>query len=119
MKISITNSFEVTPEDVKRIMVAALQGIKYWCNKVEIDKLPDNSERKEVSDVISSGGSLTLYDFQEADMIWHLDQNKFLTGIELEMERGQHGTFKNLMNNLDTEIADCIIQFALFGELWD
>lgn len=110
----------VTGQDIDDIMVAALEGgITYWCREAKVvgDFLGDYA-----SEQISRGGKLTLHD-AESEKVWELDRDKFLNGIKLWIQNGMDeyhalgadGTLDCC--EIDSAMADLIIQFAIFGEI--
>ena len=129
-KVSLKAEMEVvlSQEDIDDIMVGALEGgINYWCDEAKVvgDYLGEYASQQ-----ISRGGQLLLHDF-EKDKTCMLDKEKFLNGIRLyisngntyclEILRGNYGipTGKDKLDTcrLDAGMADCIIQYALFGEI--
>lgn len=118
-KIIVQSQIEVnlTQKDIDDIMVTALEGgITGWCRHV---KVVGDFLGEYASDQISRGGSLVLYDAEGSDK-WELTLEKFLNGMKLYFEDGCHvqvedGTIDP--GDIDANDADCIIQFALFGEV--
>ena len=117
LKVSI--DVEVTAEDIDDLMCTALEGgICHWCSETEVvgDYLG-----KYAHEQISRGGMLKLHDAEE-DETYELDRDKFLRGLKMFIEKG-NGDLVNIKNkridpaDFDSENADCIIQYALFGEL--
>ena len=114
----------VSNEDIDDIVCTALEGgIGYWCYRAEVE---GEYLGEYASDQISRGGTLKLYD-AESDDVWDLDKAKLLNGISLAITNGflleyKWVKFKNEIITIDTyqvdaEVADAIIQYALFGEL--
>ena len=107
----------LTQQDVDDIMVAALEGgINYWCREAEV---VGEYLGKCASDQISRGGSLILHDSESSDK-WELTLEKFLNGVKLYFEDGCHVQVEDNRidaGDIDAGDADCIIQFALFGEV--
>ena len=71
------------------------------------------------SEQIARGGTLRLYD-AESSASWELTREKFLNGVKLYLEEGNHVSVEdNALDaaDIDANDADCIIQFALFGEV--
>lgn len=112
--------FQLTQQDVDDIMVGALEGgINYWCREAEVvgDYLGEYA-----SDQISRGGKLILHDAESSDK-WELDLEKFLNGMKLWVQNGddnygavqKDGTVDTCQ--IDAEMADLIVQYALFGEV--
>lgn len=111
----------LTTENVDDIMVSALEGgINYWCSEAEV------VEERRCGDwgheQIARGGALILHD-AESDNKWTLDMEKFTQGFRLWLENGDDrygavsgdGTVNT--GEIDGEMADLIIQYALFGEV--
>ena len=109
----------LTDEDVDAIMVSALEGgINWWCKEAEVvgDYLGEFA-----SDQISRGGMLILHDAESTDK-WELDIEKFTQGFRLWLEHGgdRYGAVSNGKVDtceIDGEMADQIIQYALFGDV--
>lgn len=106
----------LTQQDIDDIMVTALEGgINYWCRKAEVlgEYLGETA-----SDQISRGGILILHDAESAQT-WELTLGKFLNGVKLYFEQGCHVQVEDNaieIGDIDAGDADCIVQFALFGE---
>lgn len=107
----------LTEQDIDDIMCAALEGgICYWCSKAEVigDYLGEYAHEQ-----ISRGGALRLHDC-ESEQVYELTLENFLKGVKLYFEQGCHVQVED--NTIDTcdidaNDADCIVQFALFGEV--
>lgn len=104
-------------KDIDDIMDAALAGgIFYWCEAVEVD---GEYLGEYASEQISRGGTLILYDSEE-NKTYTLNKEKFIEGMKKYIE--SYGVFINRGMNIntcdiDSEAADCIIQYALFGDV--
>lgn len=119
-EIEIKESLIVTEEDIDDIMTSALEGgITYWCNKAEVvgDYLGEYA-----SEQIARGGKLWLYDIEEGGY-YELTLEKLLKGIKLA-HLGRYYSNYCWCNGLkldtcqiDAEVADVIIQLALFDEV--
>ena len=107
----------LTQQDIDDIMVTALEGgINYWCRKAEV---VGEYLGKCASDQISRGGSLILHDAESSDK-WELTLEKFLEGVKRYFEDGYHVQVDDGCidaGDIDAGDADCIVQFALFGEV--
>jgi hypothetical protein len=126
-KFKIEIEVTVTAEQMQDIMVTALEGgINYWCGKAEMVKdtvgggfegVSLENEEKVVyaSDIIGKGGKLKLYD-AESDDTWELDREKLLNGIKKYMVENGYGNMEELIDNHDADVADLIVQYALFNE---
>ena len=114
----------LTQQDVDDIMDSALEeGICYWSDCVEA---VDRYLSEYASGQISRGGKLKIHvdePFDEANTEWYeLDIEKFAQGFRLWLENGgdRYGTVSNGKVDtceIDGEMADLIIQYALFGEV--
>lgn len=121
MKMNLKMDVTINQRDIDDIMSIALEGgITYWCSYAEV--VGGEYLGEYASDQISRGGKLKLYDAEE-DKQYTLTLSKLLKGIEafIEWDRGAHeivnhdgeiDTYK-----IDAEIADQIIQLALFGDI--
>lgn len=118
-KFTVRPQLEVnlTQRDIDDIMVAALEGgINYWCCDAEV---VGEYLGEYASDQISRGGVLILHDAESAQT-WELTLEKFLNGVKLYFEDGCHVQIEDGSidtGDIDANDADCIIQFALFGEV--
>jgi len=118
-EISARTKFVVTEEDIDDIMAGALEGgIAYWCGKAEV---VGEYLGEFASEQISKGGSLKLYDSEEGAE-YTLTLEKFLNGMKLFVEQGYDRYNAVSEGNVDTceidgEMADCIIQLALFSDV--
>lgn len=109
----------LTCEDVDDIMCSVLDAIGYWCRKAQV---VGEYLGEYASEQISRGGALTLYDAESSDK-WTLDLEKFLNGVKLWLQNGDDrygalqgdGTLDT--GEIDGEMADMIVQYALFGEV--
>ena len=112
-------NFKLTEENIDDIMDAAFYGINYWCSKAEIvgERLGDYA-----SEQISRGGTLKMYD-AESDDVWELTLEKFLKGFKLWVANGddEYGALQSDgtvdTGEIDSAMADMIIQYALFDEI--
>lgn len=116
-------TYKITDQGIDDIIVTALEGgINYWCMKaVPINKDGDLEYLGEyASDQISRGGSLVLYD-NESDDTWVLDKEKFMKGLDIFIRKcgEDNHTHNNYIDagTIDSTLADCIVQFALFDDL--
>ena len=118
--IEIKKSIKVTQEDIDDIMCSALEGgITYWCRKA---KVVGEYLGEYASEQISRGGTLKLYDAEE-DEVYELTLEKLLEGIKLAVDGNYYDDYdwcdgKTIDTcQVDAEVADCIVQLALFGEI--
>ena len=106
----------LTKEDIDDIMCSALEGgICYWASKAKV------VEEKRCGDwgheQIARGGALILHDAESSDK-WELNLEKFLNGVKLWLQYGAlqcDGTLDT--GEIDADMADMIIQYAIFGEV--
>lgn len=115
---------QLTQQDVDDIMVSALEGgICYWSDCAEVVGCYLS---EYASGQISRGGKLKIHvdePFDEANTEWYeLDMEKFAQGFRLWLENGgdRYGAVSNGEVDtceIDGEMADLIIQYALFGEV--
>ena len=106
----------LTRQDIDTIMCMALDNISSWCQRVEI---AGKQLCESASSQIASGGVL-IFHSAEKSCCWELTLSKFLNGLKLYFERGLHVKVDD--NRIDLcdvagSDADCIVQFALFGEV--
>lgn len=118
--VEVIHRYKVTQEDIDDIMVAALEGgINYWCRKAKVvgDYLGEYA-----SEQISRGGSLILYDAESNDH-WELNLEKLLNGIQKAVEGNWFSDYDWYVDGeldcyqVDTEVADTIVQLALFDDI--
>ena len=118
-RLDITTVISVTQEDVDDIMCAALEGgITHWCNKVEVI---GDCLGKYAHEQIGREGSLMLH-VRGEHMSHALTPYSFRRGLhQFIQDRYSNCAFicgnKLDASMLDAGDADCIVQYALFGEL--
>ena len=110
----------VTGQDIEDIMCTALDGgITHWCSSVEVI---ESACIGYASEQLRYDGKLKLFD-AESDDTWVLTRDMLLNGIKLWAEFGGdpcgaicgNGTLDT--SEIDANIADMIVQYALFGEV--
>jgi len=111
----------ISNEQINDLMVAALEGgINYWCGCATLKEgslTPEQKEKMEyVSDAISLGGVVVLEDAESSDT-WELTKEKFLSGVEKTIEWGNYRDVEDMFDNHDAEVADVLLQYALFDEI--
>lgn len=108
----------MTQQDIDDIMVSALEGgINYWCREAEV--VEDKRCGDWGHEQIARGGVLILHDAESSGK-WELTLEKFLNGVKLYFEQGCHIQVEDNRidtGDMDANDADCIVQFALFGEV--
>lgn len=119
-KLNITTTLNITEEDIDDIMCTAIEGgITNWCSRAKVagEYLGEYGHEQ-----IARGGKLLLYDMVE-DKEYELTLEDLLKGIKMAIEEGyyeNYGWFTGSSldtGNVDAEVADVIIQFALFEEV--
>lgn len=119
-ELKVSQTIGVTKENIDDIMCTALEGgITSWCWKCEVvgDYLGEFA-----SEQISRGGTLKLYDSEEDEKYW-LTLDKLLNGIKLAYEGGYYADYDWCNGReldccqVDAEVADAIVQLALFGDV--
>lgn len=122
-KLKVEMEVTITQEDVDDIMATALEGgITYWCCEAEV---VGEYLGKYASDQISRGGILKLYDNEE-DEVYELTLEKFKKGVMMYLSDpqapyniidGDRGDYILDCGMVDGDVADMIVQYALFGEV--
>ena len=115
MEFKIEIEIALTEEDVDKIMKAALdEGIGYWCQKAEV--VGGEYLGEYTSDQISRGGSILLTCDQGKK---ELNSQNFLNGVKRAIEDGSIAIDDGEIDadDIDSDIADQIIQYAVFGDL--
>ena len=115
--IEVEVHINITAQTIDDIMCTALEGgITGWCCRA---KVVGKYLGEYAHEQISRGGTLILYDAESSDK-WELDRDKFLKGLRRWLEDGEgicslnEGEVDAAL--VDSEAADLIIQYALFGE---
>lgn len=120
-QIKVENIYTVTDEDIDDIMCSAFEGgITYWCRKVDV---VGKFLGEYASEQISRGGALILWDSEEDNVSYTLDKEMLLKGVELAITNRDYEEYEWYENGVldcaqvDADVADCIVQYALFGEI--
>ena len=118
--VTVDRKIKVTQQDIDDIMVTALEGgINYWCRKA---KVVGEYLGEYASEQINRGGTLILYD-AEGDERYELDLEKLLCGIQQAIDDRwfeDYGWYEGDELdpcNIDADVADVIIQLALFDDV--
>ena len=115
-----TQTFPITTsvsiETLEDIVVTALEGgIGYWSvldnstkawEKYDFCDLPVSQAAFEL---LYNGEALKFYDVEDNTEVWKLTWKKLLKGVEM------FGGVKE--EDVDAEVADRVIQYALFGKV--
>lgn len=122
-RIQVVIQIVVTGEDIDDIMASALEGgITYWCDKVKVEGHPLG---EYASEQISRGGTLILHDMEEGRNEL-LTKEKLLQGIKMYAEQPKSSDIFEVIDHelhidcgmVDAEVADAIIQYAIFSEIF-
>jgi hypothetical protein len=122
-RVQVVLQIIITQEDIDGIMVSALEGgINYWCRKVDVD---GKYLGEYASEQIGRVGTLILHDMEE-DRNELLTKEKLLQGIRMYAELPKHGDIFEVIDHelhidcgmVDAEVADAIVQYAIFSEIF-
>ena len=121
-KIKIEMEIEVTDQDIDDIVCTAFEGgINYWCGYVEpVGDLLGDYEHEQ----IAKDGYLYLYDIEDDEEKWILTKSRLLNGIRMYINNSMINAYPIILygngidtSEVDSNIADMIIQFALFEDI--
>lgn len=124
-KIEITK--EYSSDDLVDLLSTALCGCSYWCSELDYDdndykeakvRLNENGNNnvcyeEVLVEILEDGKSIYWIDCEE-DERYELTLEKLLNGIKKNAEERPHDCD---LESGDAETMDCIIQYALFGEV--
>lgn len=113
--LPITIQVQIYLPDINDILETALEdGISYWCDHINV---PGGLLGKSASQQLSLGGTLELVD--EDGTGKELNKDNFLKGLSQYLTEAPGPIDGDIVNpgDIDSEAADMIIQYALFGEL--
>ena len=112
----------IMDDDINDILVSAFAGgINYWCCVTEIIGEPlGYCSSKHVS----RGGSITMHDKVD-DVDFVLSKDKMINGIIQYINHSSSCDILEVQNHrlvldtgcVDAEVADAIVQYALFGDI--
>ena len=119
-EIEFKKTIWLTEEDITDIIITALEGgIGYWaCLDNTGDEFKNAPREEAVSEtaarIILNNGTLVFEDADDYDSQarYELTLEKLLNGIE---KYANENGFD--MDLLDAEVADCIVQYAIFCEI--
>ena len=124
MMLKITKPVHINAEDIDDILCTAFEGgITYWCNNVQSMMLIEwhkENHAEYASEVISRGGDLVL-STEDGDKVLTLEA--FLKGLQMVLDEFVveldiiGGEYYIDTTCIDADLADVIVQYALFGEL--
>ena len=129
MKLNV--QIELKPDDINDILCTAFEGgVDYWCSGFvgmggNLDQLPENQIEIEYEyEHVGYGGKLQVKDDEKTYL---LTQENFQSGLQKWIDKNPnsveiHHDYRNKyttldIGNIDAGDADCIVQYALFGEL--
>jgi hypothetical protein len=129
--IEISMKLTVTDGDIDDIMCTALEGgVNYWADDCEVV----NGEYlgKWAHEHLSKGDTLRFHvmePFDDDDTEYYdLDEEKFIKGLKMYLQDPdkpyeivsmdlEDGYYKLDPGMVDADVADMIVQYALFGEI--
>lgn len=125
MEITLKKKVIVNQEDIDDIMCTALEGgITYWCMNAQSCMDSEWMQKNNIeycSEIISHGGDIALTTL-DGDYI--LTLNSFYKGLQMLIdESGEYyleqtnDGYALETSEIDADIADLIIQYAIFGKL--
>lgn len=110
----------VTERDIESVIVNGLEGaIGYWAKLDNTrpewqDKPKGEPTSMWATKLILEGKALHFEDTEDPSEKWELTLSKVIEGIT---QNNKERTWDSSIENGDAETMDCIIQYALFGEL--
>lgn len=107
----------VTAEDVDDIMESAMTGAVYWCREAVVTS---SYLGEYASEQISRGGALSFIPFEGRKGT--LDLERFKKGLHMYLKNHEESSRcicdgKVDPGQIDSVAADCIIQYAMFGDI--
>ena len=125
--VTATTEFKLTEEDIEDIVITALNGgIGYWAcldnTQPEFADQGDECTDAWTAKILLNGGKVSLIDEEDDETVYTLTLEKLLNGIKKFVEDGMdaYGAFcPNHVDlcNIDTDVADSIVQLGIFDEL--
>lgn len=106
----------VTMQDIDDILTTAFEGgITYWCDEVKVD---GDYLGEYASEQVSRGGALYLHEMED-DRYHYLCLNDLLYGLKLYLQNKTDIILDGGIDtcNIDADIADQIVQYAIFKEI--
>lgn len=120
---TVTISINITESDIENILVTALEGgCDYWMDiKTTGEQWEDRPKGKDgvpisqwATKLMLEGKSVIVFDNEDPSKLMQLDLSMLMKGMELNRTNRAHDCD---LDNMDVITADCIIQYALFGEI--
>lgn len=125
-KVLITVNVKVTQDDLTDILTTALEGgINYWCAHASPEKKVEGM--KFASDCLKYGIDMWLWQYPEDDDAVKLTAEGLMTAIKWYLTSRNDTTITYLnprtgeveldCAQIDAELADILVQYAVFGEI--
>lgn len=125
MEIILKKKVIINQEDIDDIMCTALEGgITYWCYGAQSmmnEEWMKENNIEYLSDVTGRGGDIVLTT-EDGDYV--LTLKGFLTGLQQLIDESDEYYLESTSDGIkidtseiDADIADLIIQYAIFGKL--
>ncbi|MEC2335056.1 MULTISPECIES: hypothetical protein [Bacillus subtilis group] len=114
-----TVEIDITVSDIENIIVNSLEGgSSYWMglnnSTAEWNEKPKGEPLSMwAAKLLLDGHFVHLYDIEDGEE-FSLNLEKLLAGVSIYVSKHREGVDKE---NWDSLSSDCIIQYALFGEL--
>lgn len=126
--LNVDRVISLSEEDIGDLVCSALEGgIGYWAvldnSVLDYQDIPHYISLSEwTAMLLIDGKSVYFLDAEDPNEVWELTLDKLFKGIRLYVDNGHdhYGVFNASevdMGNCDAECADCVFQYALFGEL--
>lgn len=113
VEFKVTIPCTISAEQMESIVSTALEGgITYWCDRASCNR--NTSGLTYYSEELLAGGTLTLY-YEEESV--ELTCEKLQAGLVLLGEKYPACLVRLVEETYDTEDADTLIQYAVFGAL--
>ena len=118
-EVEVKLKIKLSDQEIDSILSAAFEGgINYWAVKVD-PKDGDFKGTKYASEALSKGATLIIRTDDDGNL--ELDKDKFVSGLEKAIVKYPHLFRMNAetldIGYIDAEVADVIIQMAVFGEV--
>ncbi|MBP02361.1 MAG: hypothetical protein CMM25_06095 [Rhodospirillaceae bacterium] len=131
MQHKVNIEVKITSAEIDHIICTAIEGgINYWCESYygsggDFSLLPENQVAMKYEwEHLVYGGYLTMD--EDGNIEHKLDQESFMKGLQMWIDK--HPSSVDIVSlpnkyttintgQIDADDADCIVQYALFGEL--
>jgi hypothetical protein len=124
MNIEIQTTVEITPKQIRDLIVTAFEGgIEYWATDVELvlcNGEPKKSPWYDDPAIYGSSFEIKMLDVEDGETVYTLTREKLLRGLTMlaDPKHNRHDCFLSLLNgDYDADDADVIIQMAVHGDL--